>query len=143
MPFNPPPNPLRKSKSRRGTTVVELAIVAPIIFLLLFCAIDFSRANSIRNTTENAAYEAARHAIVPGSTSQDALAAANEILSILSINNASVSVTPSTITNTTKQVSVTVSVPLSDNLYAANQFLSCRTLTRTCTLTREQFTVDP
>ncbi len=136
-------NKLRKNQSRRGTTVVELAIVAPIIFLLLFCAIDFSRANSIRNTAENAAYEAARRAIVPGSTNLDAQTAANEILNILSIKNAAVSVTPSSITTATKQVSVTISIPLGDNLYASNQFLKCRTLTRTCTLTREQFTVDP
>jgi Flp pilus assembly protein TadG len=128
---------------RHGTTIVELAIVAPILFMLLFGAIDFSRANAIRNTTENAAYEAARRIIVPGSTTQQACDAANHILDILSIKNASIAVTPAVIDNSTKQVSVTVSVPLASNLYAMNQFLNASTITRTCTLTREQFAVGP
>jgi Flp pilus assembly protein TadG len=129
------------NRHRRGTTAVEVAIVLPLLLLLLFAAIDYSRANSIRNTAENAAYEGARRAIVPGGTGQAAKDTANEILNILSIKNASVTVTPTTITNTTPQISVTVGVPLGVNLYAASPFLTATTITRTCTLTREQFTV--
>ena len=125
--------------ARRGTTVVEVAIVLPILLLLLFAAIDYSRANSIRNTAENAAYEGARRAIVPGGTPQAAQTAANEILSILSLSNSSVSVSPTVITSTTPQISVTVNVPLGSNLYASSALLSNVTISRTCTLTREQF----
>lgn len=125
--------------TRRGTTVVEVAIVLPILLLLLFAAIDYSRANSIRNTAENAAYEGARRAIVPGGTQQSAQTAANEILSILSLNNSNVSVSPTVITKNTPQISVTVNVPLGSNLYASSALLSNVTISRTCTLTREQF----
>ncbi len=127
--------------ARQGTTVVEVAIVLPLILMLFFAAIDFSRANSIRNTAENAAYEGARRAIVPGATKQSALDEANVILGLLSIHSATITVSPETITNSTPQVTVTVTVPLGSNLYAASPFLTSTTISRTCTLTREQFTV--
>ncbi len=129
----------RIAKSRRGTTAIEIAIVLPILVMLLFGAIDFSRANTIRNTAENAAYEAARRAIVPGATSAEVQSSANAILSILSINNASVTVTPAVITNATRRVKVTVSVPLGSNLYASSQLLAGTTISKSCELTREQF----
>lgn len=135
------PSSLKLETARHGTTVVEVAIVLPLILMLFFAAIDFSRANSIRNTAENAAYEGARRAIVPGATKQSALDEANVILGILSINSATVSVSPETITNSTPQVTVTVTVPLGSNLYAASPFLTSTTISRTCTLTREQFSV--
>lgn len=131
----------KSDSARRGTTVVEVALVLPLILMLFFAAVDFSRANSIRNTAENAAYEGARRAIVPGATKQSALDEANAILNILSINTATVTVNPETITNSTPQVTVTVSVPLGSNLYAASPFLTSTTISRTCTLTREQFAV--
>lgn len=134
-------NSANSASSRCGATVVELAFVFPILLLLLFGAIDFSRANSIRNTAENAAYEGARRAIVPGATSQSAEEAANAILGFLSLNSTNVTVAPTIITNSTPQVTVSVSVPLAGNLYAANQLLTSKTITRSCTLTREQFTV--
>lgn len=134
-------SPLKLETVRHGTTVVEVAIVLPLILMLFFAAIDFSRANSIRNTAENAAYEGARKAIVPGATKQSALDEANNILNILSINSATITVSPETITNSTPQVTVTVSVPLGSNLYAASVFLTSTTISRTCTLTREQFSV--
>jgi hypothetical protein len=77
---------------------------------------------------------------VPGGTGLAAKDSANEILNILSIKNASVTVSPTSITNSTPQISVTVAVPLGGNLYAASPFLASTTITRTCTLTREQFT---
>ena len=128
---------------RRGTTAVEVAIVLPILFSLLFAAIDFSRANAIRNTAENAAYEGARRAIVPGATRAAVKFAAQDILDILAIKSAKVTVSPHPIRDSTEQVTVTVSVPLGRNLYASGHLLSGSTITKTCTLTREQFAANP
>ncbi len=127
---------------RRGTTAVEVAIVLPILLMLFFGAIDFSRANTIRNTVENAAYEGARRAVVPGATSQSAELAAQHILASLKIRGATVVATPSNITNGTKEVSVTITVPLGSNLYVSSQMLSSSSISRTCKLTREQFIVN-
>ena len=58
----------QKVSSRAGATAVEFAIVAPIFFLIMLASFEFSRLNVIRHTADNAAYEAARHAMVPGAT---------------------------------------------------------------------------
>jgi Flp pilus assembly protein TadG len=121
--------------------VVEVALVLPILLTLFFGAIDFSRANSIRNTLENAAYEGARRAIVPGATAADVQQAAMEILTVLSIEQATITIVPNTITDATTQVTVSISVPLGSNLYASSQILSSSTLTKSCSLTREQFAI--
>jgi Flp pilus assembly protein TadG len=59
---------------RRGATAVEFALTAPIFFVFLLSAFEFGWLNVIRHTADNAAYEAARAAIVPGATVADARA---------------------------------------------------------------------
>ncbi len=54
---------------------VEFAICFPLLLLFFFAAFEFCRANMIRQTADNAAYEGARRAIVPGATAEDARAA--------------------------------------------------------------------
>ena len=60
------------SRTRRGATTVEFAIVAPVFFLFLLASIEFSRLNIIRHTADNAAYEAARIATRGYATNRDA-----------------------------------------------------------------------
>ncbi len=127
---------------RRGTVTVELAITLPIIFALLLGAVDFSRANMIRNTLDNAAFESARFATIPGATSAEICAKAQEVLDILAIKNVVIVVTPNIITDSTEKVTVSISVDLGQNLYAASQILSGKTIEKSCTLTREQFAVE-
>ena len=52
------------SKSMRGQSLVEFALVAPLFFLLLFGLIDLGRGVFAYNTIQNAAREAVRVAIV-------------------------------------------------------------------------------
>ncbi|MEZ6135358.1 MAG: pilus assembly protein [Pirellulaceae bacterium] len=132
----------QNAKSRRGATTVELALVLPIIFTLLVGAVDFSRANMIRNTMDNAAFEAARYATIPGATSTEISTIAQDTLAILGIQNATITVTPSTVTDETPQVSVQIDVPLAQNLYASGPMLSGITLSESCSLTKEQFAVQ-
>src|SRR5437667_11175205 len=87
------------ARLRRGATAVEFAIVAPIFFLFLMAAFEFGWLNVLRHTADNAAYEAARAAMVPGATAADAIAKANSILNIVRARNVSVTVTPSVITD--------------------------------------------
>ena len=127
---------------RRGSVTVEMAFVLPILFALLLGAVDFSRANMIRNTVDNAVFEASRTATIPGATETEIKEKAVEILSHLSIKNPTITVTPAIITTDTPQVTVQISVNLSENLYTSSQFLSGKTLSKSCTLTREQFAVE-
>ncbi|MCA9183735.1 MAG: pilus assembly protein [Planctomycetales bacterium] len=114
----------------------------PIIFAMLLGAVDFSRANMIRNTLDNAAFEAARFATIPGATSAEITAIAQQTLDILSIQNATITVIPATIAGDTERVTVEISVPLRNNLYASSQLLSGITITESCSLTKEQFAVQ-
>ncbi|MBA4018896.1 MAG: transporter [Pirellula sp.] len=123
---------------RRGTTVVEFALVCPLIFTFFFAAIEFARANQILNATANASYQGCRAAIIPGATVTSTTAAARKYLNAGLISTATISVNPSTITNTTTTVTVTVSVPLDSNSWIGQTFTRGKSVTRSCTLTREK-----
>lgn len=131
------PKPSFGMYNRRGATLVEFALVIPIVFLLFFAAVEFSRVAMIRHTVDNAVYEAARVAIVPGSTALDAQNEARRVLSSVDVNLPSIVVTPSRIERTTPEVSVRVTVPLNANSFVPPQFFAGRSITRELTLRRE------
>ena len=105
----------RRATSRRGATAVEFALTAPIFFLFLLAAFEFGWLNVIRHTADNAAYEAARTAMVPGATAAEATAKANSILNIVGARGATVTVTPATMTTDTDEVTVAIDIPMNSN----------------------------
>lgn len=124
-------------KTRTGTVTIEFALMVPVALLLTFGLIEFARVNMIRNTAQNAAYEGARAAIVPGGSAAKAEVAANSVLAVLGVRNASVQISPLTITNRTPQVTVSISIPLADNMWIMPAFVTNKTMLKTCSLTRE------
>lgn len=121
---------------RPATIAVEFALVAPIIILLFFATIDFVRYNLLRHTASNAAYEAARHVIVPGASRGEAEERARSILALLAIQGADITITPSEITEDTQAVQVDIAIPLDNNgwgiaSYFAEQTLQVTSLLRT------------
>jgi Flp pilus assembly protein TadG len=132
----------RRRRTRSGVTVVEFAIVAPIFFLFLMAAFEFGWLNVLRHTADNAAYEAARTAMVPGATAAEAVAKANSILNIIKARNAQVTVTPSVITNSTDHVTVTIDVPMSKNALVVPRFTKATTIHCSATLRTERIESD-
>lgn len=59
-----------KPTQRSGTAAVELAIVAPVLFAIVFGAIDFGRAMMVANLLTTVSREAARLATLPNTTYQ-------------------------------------------------------------------------
>ena len=106
-----------RQSGRRGAVVVEFALAAPIFFLLLFGAIEICRLNIVRHVVDNAAYEAARHGIVPGGTAAEIIAEGNTFLSNAGISGGTVTVTPSSVNEDTEQVTVTVRVSMATNAW--------------------------
>jgi Flp pilus assembly protein TadG len=94
---------------------VEFAITAPVFFLFLLAAFEFGWMNVMRHTADNAAYEGARAAMVPGATATDGTNKANSILKIVGARSAKVTITPTSITPTTKDVTVVVDIPMNKN----------------------------
>jgi Flp pilus assembly protein TadG len=128
----------RNRACRRGAAAVEFALTAPIFFAFLLAAFEFGWLNVIRHTADNAAYEAARTAMVPGATAAEAQSAANAILSIVGARGATVTITPSTLTPETEEVTVQVDVPLNSNGLIAPRFTKNKTLSTSSTLRTER-----
>ena len=61
--------PPRKTANRRGTTLVEFALVSFLLMLVIFAAFEFSRIIVVYTTVANSARIGVRYAIVHGSTS--------------------------------------------------------------------------
>lgn len=62
---------LHKTGDDRGGTLVEFALVAPLLFLLLFGVIEFARVGHGFNTVWTAAREGARYATTVGNDDGD------------------------------------------------------------------------
>ena len=122
---------------RKGVTAVEFALTFPLLLALVFGSLEFSRANMIRNMCENAALEGARAGMIPGATAQDCMDASNELLDIIGIQNATVTINPTTVLPTTEEVEVTVTIPLADNSLPISKFVLGTTMSQTATLPRE------
>src|SRR5210317_459873 len=82
---------------RRGATVVEFAVVAPVFFILLFGGIEFAILSTIRATSHNAAYEAARKLVIPGADPAVGIAEAERIMGVIGVDTLTVTVTPTVI----------------------------------------------
>jgi Flp pilus assembly protein TadG len=131
-------HPLRLS--RRAAVTVETAVVFPVVVLFFFAQFEIVRLNNIRNSVYMAAYDGARAGIVPGATAGDATNAAQYILNSVSAINSTITVSPSTITDTTEDITVTVSVPLDDNAWTTPLYAPGKVLTATVKLKREKDT---
>jgi Flp pilus assembly protein TadG len=124
---------------RRAGVVVEFAITVPLVFLTAFGAWDFSRANNILHTIDNAAYEGCRRGIVPGATADDVRDAATSVLDAVLVQGATLTVTPAVIDESVREVTLRIDVPMNNNAWVAPLFLQDRTFTATYTLAREDY----
>lgn len=122
---------------RLGAVSVEVAICIPVVFLFLLGTLEFSRVNMLRSSIDNAAYEGARRGVVPGATTEDCIQQAAQILRAVGLRQATVTVTPSTINDSTPQVTVEVVAPMSENGWGLSRFLSGVTLRSHSTKPRE------
>ena len=103
---------------RRGATAVEFALVAPALFIIIFCCAEFARLSLMRNLANNAAYEAARCAIVEGAGNEDAILMANKILGRLGARNTTININDGEeIQALTRTVTVEIIIPMEDNSF--------------------------
>ncbi|MEL6108390.1 MAG: TadE/TadG family type IV pilus assembly protein [Planctomycetota bacterium] len=110
-----------RKKQRSGTTAVEFAIVANIFFVMIFTCMEFARMNMVRNLSQDAAYFAARHAMVPGATEAEAIQAADEVMSMMVSGGYTVDV--GELGSDADDVTVTVTVDFDDVALFAPKFL--------------------
>jgi Flp pilus assembly protein TadG len=125
-------------RSRRGAVIVEFALTVPVFLLFLMASFEFGWLNVIRHTADNAAYEAARAAIIPGANAADATAKANSILNIVGARGAKVTITPAVLTTTTEQVTVAIDIPMKANGLIVPRFSGTKTLHSASTMRTER-----
>ncbi|HCS51249.1 MAG TPA: transporter [Planctomycetaceae bacterium] len=127
---------------RSGAALVEFAICVPVVFVLFFASFDICRFSMITHAAEQAAFEGARRGSIPGATAAEAKQAAQDELDKLSLKNATITVTPNTIYNSTEKVTVNVRLSLEANSWVPTKVLTGGYIDRTSTLTREYVTSD-
>lgn len=126
------------TRHRLGATMVEFALVLPIVMLFFWASLEFARAAILQHAVDNAAYEACRIVIVPGANTSEATAVANKVLNTFSIKGATVTVTPNPITDATTQVTCNVSAPASSSMWGSAKFFSDKILHGKSTLITER-----
>ena len=106
-----------------------------MFFVFLLAAFEFGWLNVLRHTADNAAYEAARAAMVPGATAADAKTKANGFLKIVGAREAKVTITPASFHTSTNEVTVAIDVPMSEqraDRAAVHRRRPCCTANRRC-----------
>ena len=83
-----------EGRRRRGATLVEFAIVAPLVLLFIFALIEFGRMVMVHQIITNAAREGARRGILEQTTAEEVHTIVDDYLTGSSISGATVSVTP-------------------------------------------------
>lgn len=127
----------RPPRDRSGAAVVEFAIIANLLFVMVFSCMEFSRLNLVRNLSQDAAYFAARVAMVPGATEAEAIAEADRILGTVLTNGYTVDVSP--LSEESNQITVTVEVEFSEVALFAPMFLPQSRISTTATMATERY----
>ncbi len=137
---------LERRSQRRGTALVEMAVVMPFFLLILFACFEFLRFESLQGMAKIASYEAARTILVPGAVKQEGIDAAIQKLNIIGAHGVNVIVTAydangeqDEITDGTWAVTVRVEVPVNANMFSVAQFVKNQTIVCTTTLTSETY----
>ena len=101
---------------RRGAATVEFALVASVLFMVIFGCVEFSRMILLRNMAQDAAYDAARYCMVEGATSTEAINRANAVLRKLAAKGAVVTVNNGVpITSASTDINVQIVIPMERN----------------------------
>ena len=104
-------NLLRKY-GRRGTTVVEMAVVAPLLVTAMLGMVEIGYAFMVKQTVTLAAREGARAAALPGGDWADALGAADAAMAAANLTGYTTTSNIEQCGPTDVEVWVQVSIPL-------------------------------
>ncbi len=127
----------RRGQRRRGSAIVEFAVVAPILFALFAFLWEFSRMEMLQHSAATASYEGARQGIVHGASAEDARDAAEAILNAVGVNGYTVRITPATIDENTVAVQVDVNIPIARNAFITPFFMKGMEVDSTFSLRRD------
>ncbi len=102
-----------KRKPRQGVAAVEFAVLAPLLFLLIFGMIEFGRMVMVQQILTNASREGARRGILEQATATEVNSVVVDYLTNSSVAGATVTISPASLSDVGfgDPVKVSVSVP--------------------------------
>lgn len=109
-----------KLRNRNGVAAVEAAILLPLMFVIVFGAIEVANGIFLRQSLTVAAYEGARSATRPGGTSQLAEQRVREVLEARGVSDETVTITPNVTSLTPRGTMVTITVTAPGTQQAMN-----------------------
>ena len=104
-----------KRNSRRGVTTVEFAMVAPVLFLVVFLILELARLMLFSGNVNTALLVGVRKATIASSTSAEVDELIRSELRRFGIDEAQISLTPTELTPEDRTVSIDIDVPISAN----------------------------
>jgi hypothetical protein len=131
LPASNPPSP---ATGRRAVAAVELAVVLPFIAALVLGMVEIGRGLSVKESLSDAAQKACRAGAQPGKTTAQAQAEVDNIMQDLGITGYSTAILVNGQQTDIKdakhndQISVKVSVPVSQVSWTTTFFLSAQDL---------------
>ncbi len=94
---------------RRGTAVVELAVVSPLMFAMLFGIIEFGWLFTVQHTMVNASREGARLGVLRGATVEEIVVQTQSFLEPMGLEDTvTINVTEATVDDPFVTVQLTV-----------------------------------
>ena len=112
----------QKKVNREGATAVEFAICFPIIMTFFIGMVGITQAFTLRDTAQHAAYEGVRKGIILDSKASDCEEAVQEFARRIRIRGAVTTVTPATLSNSDREITVGVAIPMNENAWIAAPF---------------------
>lgn len=126
-------------RRKRGAAAVECAIVLPVFVIILLGTIETCTMIFLQQSLKIAAYEGARVALIPKSTTASVEKAAKDILNVRRVKGFNVTVTPSNFPSQAygTLIRVDVSAPCNENSPFVPFFYNSRTLTGSVEMMKE------
>lgn len=113
---------IRRRFGRRGSAVVETAVMAPVTLAMLFGMMEAGYSFMIRQTVTNAAREGARTASLSGNTMTEVQSAVGDTMGAANLTGYTVTSNLSSLSPTDTDVWVQVSIPFSRASFSGGFF---------------------
>lgn len=127
-----------QARGRWGAATVELAVCLPMMMTIVLGSIEATNAVFLRQALAQAAYEGARAASTSGVDDATARARCQAVLTARNIHGATITITPTIVTNTARGTDVTVQVaaPVTANSVAPQWYYESQSVSAQLTMVR-------
>ena len=133
-------NKTQRVRQSAGAVTVEFAIVANVMFVVIFGCLELTRLSLMRNLAQDAAYFAARAAVIPGATNADATREANRILGTLGTKGVRVSINQGQVlTQDTEELQLEVIIDLKENMILLPMLPGAKEIRTKATMRTERY----